>query len=46
VLEKRKQAVLNIFVDGTQLAQPFRIGALKITTRFWENKNTWITWKK
>jgi sulfoacetaldehyde acetyltransferase len=34
VLEKRKPAVLNIFVDGTQLAPPFRKDALKMPTRF------------
>lgn len=34
VLEKRKPAVLNIFVDGTQLAPPFRRDALKMPTRF------------
>ncbi|CAM3115789.1 sulfoacetaldehyde acetyltransferase [Filibacter tadaridae] len=36
VLEKRKPAVLNIFVDGTQLAPPFRKDALKMPTRFLE----------
>lgn len=34
VLEKRKPAVLNIFVDGTQLAPPFRKDALKMPTRY------------
>ncbi|MBP2256761.1 sulfoacetaldehyde acetyltransferase [Virgibacillus alimentarius] len=34
VLKKRKPAVLNIFVDGTQLAPPFRKDALKMPTRF------------
>ncbi|MFD1413247.1 sulfoacetaldehyde acetyltransferase [Oceanobacillus jeddahense] len=34
VLEKRKPAVLNIYVDGTQLAPPFRKDALKMPTRF------------
>ncbi|MEC2160966.1 sulfoacetaldehyde acetyltransferase [Virgibacillus halodenitrificans] len=33
VLEQRKPAVLNIFVDGTQLAPPFRRDALKMPTR-------------
>src|SRR5699024_1964349 len=33
VLEKRKPAVLNIYVDGTQLAPPFRKDALKMPTR-------------
>lgn len=33
VLEKRKPAVLNIYVDGTQLAPPFRRDALKLPTR-------------
>jgi sulfoacetaldehyde acetyltransferase len=34
VLEKRKPAVLNIYVDGTQLAPPFRRDALKMPTRY------------
>ena len=34
VLEKRKAAVLNIYVDGTQLAPPFRRDALKMPTRY------------
>ncbi|CDQ38809.1 Sulfoacetaldehyde acetyltransferase [Virgibacillus salexigens] len=34
VLEMRKPAVLNIFVDGTQLAPPFRKDALKMPTRY------------
>ncbi|WP_174612957.1 sulfoacetaldehyde acetyltransferase [Virgibacillus ihumii] len=34
VLKKRKPAVLNIYVDGTQLAPPFRKDALKMPTRF------------
>lgn len=33
VLKKRKPAVLNIYVDGTQLAPPFRKDALKMPTR-------------
>lgn len=33
VLEKRKPAVLNIMVDGTQLAPPFRRDALQMPTR-------------
>ena len=33
VLEKRKPAVLNIYVDGTQLAPPFRRDALQLPTR-------------
>lgn len=33
VLAARKPAVLNIFVDGTQLAPPFRRDALKMPTR-------------
>ncbi|GIO24126.1 sulfoacetaldehyde acetyltransferase [Oceanobacillus sp. J11TS1] len=33
VLEKRQPAVLNIFVDGTQLAPPFRRDALQMPTR-------------
>ncbi|EQB37850.1 sulfoacetaldehyde acetyltransferase [Virgibacillus sp. CM-4] len=33
VLQKRKPAVLNIYVDGTQLALPFRKDALKMPTR-------------
>ncbi|WP_077328929.1 sulfoacetaldehyde acetyltransferase [Virgibacillus siamensis] len=32
-LQKRKPAVLNIYVDGTQLAPPFRKDALKMPTR-------------
>ncbi|WP_077324888.1 sulfoacetaldehyde acetyltransferase [Virgibacillus siamensis] len=32
-LAKRKPAVLNIYVDGTQLAPPFRKDALKMPTR-------------
>lgn len=36
VLEKRKPAVLNIYVDGTQLAPPFRRDALKMPTRYLE----------
>ncbi|WP_010530052.1 sulfoacetaldehyde acetyltransferase [Lentibacillus jeotgali] len=34
VLKKRKPAVLNIYVDGTQLAPPFRKDALKMPTRY------------
>ncbi|GAA0614746.1 sulfoacetaldehyde acetyltransferase [Virgibacillus siamensis] len=34
VLKARKPAVLNIYVDGTQLAPPFRKDALKMPTRF------------
>ncbi|GAB3055757.1 sulfoacetaldehyde acetyltransferase [Virgibacillus ainsalahensis] len=34
VLKKRKPAILNIYVDGTQLAPPFRKDALKMPTRF------------
>ncbi|AIF44436.1 sulfoacetaldehyde acetyltransferase [Virgibacillus sp. SK37] len=33
VLEQKKPAVLNIFVDGTQLAPPFRKDALHMPTR-------------
>lgn len=33
VLKQRKPAVLNIYVDGTQLAPPFRKDALKMPTR-------------
>ncbi|WP_077702862.1 sulfoacetaldehyde acetyltransferase [Virgibacillus dokdonensis] len=33
VLQQRKPAVLNIMVDGTQLAPPFRKDALKMPTR-------------
>ncbi|WP_080872549.1 sulfoacetaldehyde acetyltransferase [Oceanobacillus timonensis] len=33
-LEQRKPAVLNIYVDGTQLAPPFRRDALKMPKRF------------
>lgn len=33
VLEKRKPAVVNIYVDGTQLAPPFRRDALEMPTR-------------
>lgn len=33
VLKKRKPAVLNIYVDGTQLAPPFRKDALQMPTR-------------
>ena len=33
VLKKRKPAVLNIYVDGTQLAPPFRRDALHMPTR-------------
>lgn len=36
VLEKRKPAVVNIYVDGTQLAPPFRKDALKMPTRYLE----------
>lgn len=36
VLAKRKPAVLNIMVDGTQLAPPFRRDALQMPTRFLE----------
>lgn len=34
VLSKKKPAVLNIYVDGTQLAPPFRRDALKMPVRY------------
>ena len=48
VLAKRKPAVLNIFVDGTQLAPPFRRDALKMPTRFLDKYKhlDYNTWKK
>ncbi|MGM8213073.1 sulfoacetaldehyde acetyltransferase [Virgibacillus sp. W0430] len=36
VLEANKPAVINIYVDGNQLAPPFRKDALKMPTRFLE----------
>ncbi|WP_067726215.1 sulfoacetaldehyde acetyltransferase [Oceanobacillus damuensis] len=46
VLELRKPAVLNIYVDGTQLAPPFRRDALQMPTRFMDkykhlDHNSW-----
>ncbi|MBP1949876.1 sulfoacetaldehyde acetyltransferase [Virgibacillus litoralis] len=48
VLAKRKPAVLNIFVDGTQLAPPFRKDALKMPKRFLDKYKhlDYDEWKK
>lgn len=48
VLAKRKPAVLNIYVDGTQLAPPFRRDALKMPTRFLDKYKhlDYNSWKK
>lgn len=48
VLAKRKPAVLNICVDGTQLAPPFRKDALKMPTRFLDKYKhlDYNEWKK
>jgi sulfoacetaldehyde acetyltransferase len=48
VLKKRKPAVLNIYVDGTQLAPPFRKDALKMPTRLLEKYKhlDYETWGK
>ncbi|WP_419892983.1 sulfoacetaldehyde acetyltransferase [Oceanobacillus kimchii] len=48
VLEKRKPAVLNVYVDGTQLAPPFRRDALKMPTRLLPKYKhlDYSSWKK
>ncbi|WP_286171328.1 thiamine pyrophosphate-dependent enzyme, partial [Lentibacillus populi] len=48
VLEQRKPAVLNIYVDGTQLAPPFRKDALHMPTRLLDKYKhlDYNEWKK
>lgn len=48
VLAQRKPAVLNIYVDGTQLAPPFRRDALQMPTRLLDKYKhlDYESWKK